>query len=112
VPQRAVTELQGSYQIAVITNDDKVHIQPVQVGPQIGSNWIITGGLKPGESVVIEGTGKLVDGIPVHPHPAAPDQANAGQANAGQANADQTGAGEQNAGKSNSEKPSASSEGK
>jgi RND family efflux transporter MFP subunit len=107
VPQRAVTELQGSYQIAVITNDNKVHIQPVQVGPQIGTDWIITSGLKPGEQVVIEGTGKLVDGIPVHPHPAAPDQANAGQANA-----DQTGSGQQNAGKSNSEKPSASSEGK
>jgi membrane fusion protein (multidrug efflux system) len=107
VPQRAVTELQGSYQVAIITNDNKVHIQPVQVGPQIGTNWIITSGLKPGESVVIEGTGKLVDGIPVHPHPTAPDQAKADQANP-----DQASAGQQNAGKSNSEKPSASSEGK
>ncbi|MDQ1452090.1 MAG: rane fusion protein multidrug efflux system [Acidobacteriaceae bacterium] len=93
VPQRAVTELQGSYQVAIITNENKVHIQPVQVGPQIGTNWIITSGLKPGESVVIEGTGKLVDGIPVHPHPAAPEQAKADQPSPDQANSDQGGSG-------------------
>jgi membrane fusion protein, multidrug efflux system len=88
VPQRAVTQLQGSYQVAVVSADNKVHIQPVQIGPQIGTNWIITSGLKPGEQVVIEGNGKLVDGIPVHPHPAAPEQADAetkaGQTSAGQ----------------------------
>jgi membrane fusion protein, multidrug efflux system len=77
VPQRAVTELQGSYQVAVVSADNKVHIQPVHVGPQIGTDWVITSGLKPGEQVVIEGNGKLVDGIPVKPHPATPEQANA-----------------------------------
>jgi RND family efflux transporter MFP subunit len=106
VPQRAVTELQGSYQVAIVNADNKVHIQPVQVGPQIGADWIITSGLKPGEQVVIEGNGKLVDGIPVHPHPAAPEQADAG------AGAGQTSAGQHGSGKDNSEKPSASSEGK
>ena len=99
VPQRAVTELQGSYQIAVINADNKVHIQNVEVGPQIGTNWVITNGLKPGEQVVIEGNGKLADGMPVHPHPAAPEQASA----------DQTSPGQQDGGKSNSGKPSASS---
>ena len=99
VPQRAVTELQGSYQIAVINADNKVHIQNVEVGPQIGTNWVITNGLKPGEQVVIEGNGKLADGMPVHPHPAAPEQASA----------DQTSSGQQDGGKSNSGKPSASS---
>jgi membrane fusion protein (multidrug efflux system) len=99
VPQRAVTELQGSYQIAVINADNKVHIQDVEVGPQIGTNWVITNGLKPGEQVVIEGNGKLADGMPVHPHPAAPEQASA----------DQTSPGPQDGGKSNSGKPSASS---
>jgi membrane fusion protein, multidrug efflux system len=79
VPQRAVTELQGAYQVAVINPDNKVHIQPVEVGPQIGTNWIITSGLKPGETVVTEGVGKLADGMPVHPHPA--EQANADQNN-------------------------------
>jgi RND family efflux transporter MFP subunit len=99
VPQRAVTELQGSYQIAVINADNKVRIQDVEVGPQIGTNWVITNGLKPGEQVVIEGNGKLADGMPVHPHPAAPEQASA----------DQTSSGQQDGGKSNSGKPSASS---
>jgi membrane fusion protein (multidrug efflux system) len=99
VPQRAVTELQGSYQVAVVNADNKVHIQLVQVGPQIGPNWIITSGLQPGEQVVIEGNGKLVEGIPVHPHPAAPEQANA-----------DTGAGQHGAPPANSGKPS--SEGK
>jgi RND family efflux transporter MFP subunit len=82
VPQRAVTELQGSYQVAVVNGDNKVHIQPVQVGPQVGTNWLITSGLKPGETVVTEGVGKLADGMPVHPHPAEPEQANADQSNA------------------------------
>jgi RND family efflux transporter MFP subunit len=100
VPQRAVTELQGSYQVAVVNADNKVHIQPVQVGPQIGTEWVITSGLKPGEQVVIEGTGKLADGIPVHPHPAAPEQASADQSNAEQP------------GQGKTEKPSASSEDK
>jgi RND family efflux transporter MFP subunit len=101
VPQRAVTELQGSYQIAVVNADNKVHIQPVQVGPQIGTNWVIASGLKPGEQVVIEGTGKLADGIPVHPHPAAPDQAQT-----------ETSAGQHGTGQDTGSKPSASSEGK
>jgi membrane fusion protein, multidrug efflux system len=76
VPQRAVTELQGSYQVAVVDNSDKVHIQAVQVGSQLGADWLITGGLKAGDRVVIEGNGKLADGIPVHPHPAAPAETN------------------------------------
>ena len=109
VPQRAVTQLQGSYQVAVVSADNKVHIQPVQIGPQIGTNWIITSGLKPGEQVVIEGNGKLVDGIPVHPHPATPEQADAGT-NAGQSGAGQGSSG--NAGKDDGSKPSAGSEGK
>jgi membrane fusion protein (multidrug efflux system) len=74
VPQRAVTELQGTYQVAVVGDGDRVHIQPVQVSAQIGTDWLVTSGLKAGERVVIEGNGKLVDGIPVHPHPAADAQ--------------------------------------
>lgn len=77
VPQRAVSELQGSYQIAVVTSDNKVHMHSVQVGPQIGQNWVITSGLNPGDQVVIEGTGKLGDGMPVHPKSAPAEPANA-----------------------------------
>ncbi|HEX6772290.1 MAG TPA: efflux RND transporter periplasmic adaptor subunit [Acidobacteriaceae bacterium] len=103
VPQRAVTELQGSYQVAVVNAENKVHIQAVQVGPQIGTEWLITSGLKPGEQVVIEGNGKLMDGMPVHPHPAQPEQANADQSTGGGARADKSAGGS---------KPDASSEGK
>jgi membrane fusion protein (multidrug efflux system) len=103
VPQRAVTELQGSYQVAVVNAENKVHIQAVQVGPQIGTEWLITSGLKPGEQVVIEGNGKLMDGMPVHPHAAQPEQANADQSTAGGAPADKSAGGS---------KPDAGSEGK
>jgi RND family efflux transporter MFP subunit len=89
VPQRAVTELQGSYQVAVVNPDNKVHIQPVEVGAQMSEGWVITSGLKPGEQVVIEGNGKLMDGIPVHPHPAqaSADQPDAGPGNSGKPSA-------------------------
>jgi membrane fusion protein (multidrug efflux system) len=65
VPQRAVTELQGSQQVAVVTGDDKVSIRLVAVGDQVGNMWIVTAGLKPGERVVVEGLQKVRDGAPV-----------------------------------------------
>jgi len=75
VPQRAVSQLQSAYQVAVVSSDDKVHIRTVQVGPQMGKEWVIASGLQPHDQVVIEGTGKLGDGMPVHPKPAEPEQA-------------------------------------
>jgi len=65
VPQRAVTELQGSYQIAVVEGDSKVAIRPIKVGERVGTMWIIEGGVKPGELVVVEGLQKVRDGSPV-----------------------------------------------
>jgi len=65
VPQRAVIELQGNYQVAVVGNDDKVNIRPVKVGDRVGPLWIVTEGLKPGERVVVEGVQKVRDGAPV-----------------------------------------------
>jgi RND family efflux transporter MFP subunit len=70
VPQRAVNELQGSYQVAVVGPDNTVHIQNVAPGPQLGSSWLITGGLQPNERVVTEGVSKLKDGMAVSPQPA------------------------------------------
>jgi membrane fusion protein (multidrug efflux system) len=67
VPQRAVTELQGSYEVAVVDNNDKVHMHNVEVGPQIGTQWVINSGLQPGDHVVVEGNSKMADGMPVHP---------------------------------------------
>jgi RND family efflux transporter MFP subunit len=71
VPQRAVTELQGTYQVAVVDSENKVNIQPVKVGERIGSMWIIEEGLKPGERVVAEGTLKVGPGAQVNPKPFA-----------------------------------------
>jgi RND family efflux transporter MFP subunit len=65
VPQRAVIELQGSHQVAVVGNDNKVSIRPVTVGERVGKMWIVTQGLKPGERVVVEGLMKVRDGAPV-----------------------------------------------
>lgn len=65
VPQRAVTELQGSYQLAVVGGDNKVSIRPVKLGPSIGKMWIIEDGLKPGEQVIVEGLQKVKDGTVV-----------------------------------------------
>src|SRR5262245_39833021 len=70
VPQKAVTELQGSAQVAVVTSDDKVSIRVVTVGDQVGDLWIVTEGLKPGERVVVEGLQKVRDGAPVKVVPA------------------------------------------
>jgi membrane fusion protein (multidrug efflux system) len=67
VPQRAVAELQGAYQVAVVDADDKVHIRPVSVGERDGSLWIIDHGLEPGLRVVVEGLQKIRDGALVSP---------------------------------------------
>lgn len=72
VPQRAVTEMQGKYLVAVVGADNKVDIRPVTVGERIGTEWIISAGLKPGESVVAEGTQKVRPGSMVSPKPFAP----------------------------------------
>lgn len=67
VPQKAVTELQGIYQVAVVSNDNKVSLKTVKVGEQTGSMWIVEEGLRPGERVVVEGVQKARDGMVVNP---------------------------------------------
>jgi len=67
VPQRAVSELQGAYQVAVVGADNKIHIQPVVVGERSGSFWIIEHGLEAGQHVVVEGLQKIREGAPVNP---------------------------------------------
>ena len=69
VPQRAVMELQGMYQVAVVGADNKVTIRAVEVGEQDGSMWIIEKGLKPGDKVVVEGVQKVKDGLEVTVQP-------------------------------------------
>jgi membrane fusion protein, multidrug efflux system len=62
IPQEAVTELQGSYQVAVVGDDNKVSIHPVKMGERIGAMWEVNEGLKPGDKVVVEGVQKARDG--------------------------------------------------
>jgi RND family efflux transporter MFP subunit len=80
VPQRAVAELQGTYQVGVIGADNKAEIRVVTVGPLVGSDWVIASGLKAGEKVVVEGFQKLRAGAPVAPKPWAPPAPAAGAA--------------------------------
>jgi len=69
VPQRAVSELQGNYQVAVVDSENKVSIRPVKVGNTSGSEWVIAEGVKPGERVVAEGVQKVRPGMTVNPKP-------------------------------------------
>jgi RND family efflux transporter MFP subunit len=71
VPQRAVVELQGSNQVAVVDPNNRVSIRPVTVGDRIGSQWVISKGINPGDRVVVEGVQKVRQGIQVNPKPYA-----------------------------------------
>jgi membrane fusion protein (multidrug efflux system) len=72
VPQRAVAELQDTYQVTLVGEENKVHLQPVKVGAQIGSDWMIADGLKANDRVVVEGTQKVKEGAVVNPQPFVP----------------------------------------
>ena len=77
VPQRAVSEVQGAYQLGVIGADNKAEIRPVKMGARTGTDWVVSSGLKPGEKVVVEGLHKIKAGAPVVAKPWTPpaDQA-------------------------------------
>jgi membrane fusion protein (multidrug efflux system) len=70
VPQVAVQELQGMHQIYVAGVDNKAHLTTVELGPQVGSDWLVTGGITPGAKVIVDNLQKLREGAPVNPHPA------------------------------------------
>ena len=65
VPQEAVNELQGSYQVAIVGDDNKVSIRPVKMGERIGAMWEVTEGLKAGDKVVVQGLQKAREGSTV-----------------------------------------------
>jgi membrane fusion protein (multidrug efflux system) len=69
VPQRAVSELQGGFQVAVVGADNKVDVRTVAVGDRVDSRWIISSGLSPGDRVVAEGVQRMRTGVPVNPKP-------------------------------------------
>lgn len=65
VPQEAVNELQGSFQVAVVDQNNKVSIRPVKMGERIGALWEVTDGLKPGDKVIVQGLQKAREGSTV-----------------------------------------------
>lgn len=67
VPQRAVSELQGGFLIAIVDQENRAHIRSVKMGQKIASWWIVDEGLKPGDRVVAEGIQKIQDGLLVTP---------------------------------------------
>jgi membrane fusion protein, multidrug efflux system len=67
VPQRAVNELQTSYEVAVVDGTNRVQIRPVKVGEKVGSLWVIEDGLKVGDRIVVEGMQRIRDGQTVKP---------------------------------------------
>jgi membrane fusion protein (multidrug efflux system) len=69
VPQPAVSQLQGTDQVTVISADNRAQLRTVQVGPTVGTLWVITSGLKPGERVVVVGADKVKEGGLVNPTP-------------------------------------------
>jgi len=69
VPQSAVSQQQGNNQVTVIGTDNRAQLRTVQVGPTVGTLWVITSGLKPAERVVVVGADKVKDGQQVNPTP-------------------------------------------
>ncbi len=86
VPQRAVSDVQSKFLVAVVGNDNKVAIRPVIVGEKTGSEWIISDGLKPGDRVVAEGIQKVKDGQQVNPKPYQSSSTTASESNKGTSN--------------------------
>ena len=75
IPQVAIQELQGLQQAFVVGPDNKAHLVTLKLGPQIGTNWLVEGGVAPGDKVITDNLLKLGEGAPVSPHagpPAAP----------------------------------------
>jgi membrane fusion protein (multidrug efflux system) len=77
IPQRAVAELQGIYQVGVVDSENKVTIRAVKTGPQFGDMWVIESGLELGDKVVVDGLQRLRDGMVVSPTDFKDTQANA-----------------------------------
>jgi RND family efflux transporter MFP subunit len=69
VPQAAVNQQQGTYQVTVVGADNHAQLHTVEVGPRVGALWVITSGLKPGERVVAVGAEKTKEGELVNPTP-------------------------------------------
>jgi len=71
IPQVAVFEFQGLHQVYVAGTDGKAHVETVNLGAQVGANWVAESGISAGDKVIIDNLQKLREGVPVSPHAAA-----------------------------------------
>jgi membrane fusion protein (multidrug efflux system) len=69
IPQRAVSQLQGMYRVAVVGTDNKVTMRTITPGPTVGQMWVIQNGVKAGETIMVDGTQKVTTGTTVAPRP-------------------------------------------
>jgi len=69
VPERAVQEIQGTFQVAVVGSDNRIALRTVKMAQQLDGLWVVNEGLKPGERVVTQGLQKVRDGIVVSATP-------------------------------------------
>ncbi len=69
VPQRALTELQGGFQVTTVDDRNVAHVKIVKTGPQKGSDVVVEQGLAAGERVIVEGFQKVRDGMTVQASP-------------------------------------------
>ncbi len=77
IPQQAVSELQGIYQVGVVGSDNKATIKTVTLGPQFGDMWVVESGLQAGENVIVDGLQRVKTGMTVAPAQFKDTQANA-----------------------------------
>jgi membrane fusion protein, multidrug efflux system len=68
IPQVAVSDFQGLQQVYVAGSDGKAHVTTVTLGAQVGTNWVVTGGISPGALIIVDNLQKLHDGAPVDAH--------------------------------------------
>jgi len=80
IPQVAVLEFQGLHQVFVAGADGKAHVATVNLGPQVGTNWLVESGIAANDKVIVDNLQKLREGVPVSPHP-APEATTAATAN-------------------------------
>jgi len=72
VQEKSLINVQGSYSVGVVGQDNKVALRKVELGPSLNGLRIVTKGVNEGDKVVVEGTQKIQDGITVNPQPAPP----------------------------------------
>jgi RND family efflux transporter MFP subunit len=77
IPQRSVSELQGVYQVGVVSHDNKVEVKAVKLGPQFRDMWVVESGLEPGDMIIVDGLQRVRTGMTVAPTPFKDTQANA-----------------------------------